>query len=250
MKHTATHKGNFQEHFGIDAECYVLDDENRTAVISKRGLAALLGFDKDNASGTTVSRFLSAKSMGDPGVELLPKLAQHVDFQDVKGGVELGHGYKADFVIDICAAIIKAHHQGALTKRHSNIVRQAEVLLLSAAKAGIKHFVYAVAGYTPTSRETLESFKSYALVEYRRGYPILAGDGPFEDLLHPPIGLDLKPGQYCPYRDLNVGECYVTYRAYRREIMADYAANSGKRFELTPFTNDHGRDGFRIRRIA
>ena len=30
----ATHRGNFKDEFGIDVECYVLDDEHKTAVIS------------------------------------------------------------------------------------------------------------------------------------------------------------------------------------------------------------------------
>ena len=33
----ATHKGNFQEHLGVDVECYVLNDPSKTAVISQSG---------------------------------------------------------------------------------------------------------------------------------------------------------------------------------------------------------------------
>jgi len=42
----ATHKGNFKEDFGIDVDCYVLDDEQKTAVISQRGMGATLGFSE------------------------------------------------------------------------------------------------------------------------------------------------------------------------------------------------------------
>ena len=31
----ATHRGNFKEDFGIDVDCFVLDDEQKTAVISQ-----------------------------------------------------------------------------------------------------------------------------------------------------------------------------------------------------------------------
>ncbi|MDD4882190.1 MAG: hypothetical protein PHX10_11490 [Gallionellaceae bacterium] len=34
----ATHRGNFKEEFGIDVDCYVLNDANKTAVISQRGM--------------------------------------------------------------------------------------------------------------------------------------------------------------------------------------------------------------------
>ena len=36
----AIKKGNFQEQFGIDVDCYVLDDEQKTPVVSKRGMVA------------------------------------------------------------------------------------------------------------------------------------------------------------------------------------------------------------------
>src|ERR1035437_2609191 len=42
----ATHKGNFEVHFGINAECYVLDDSAKTAVMTQRSIAAALGLSK------------------------------------------------------------------------------------------------------------------------------------------------------------------------------------------------------------
>jgi len=42
----ATHKGNFKEEFGIEVECYVLDDETKTAVISQTGMGEALGLGK------------------------------------------------------------------------------------------------------------------------------------------------------------------------------------------------------------
>src|SRR5271155_2762120 len=49
----ATHKGNFREEFGIDVDCYVLDDRQKTAVISQRGLGRAIGLS-DN--GTALPR--------------------------------------------------------------------------------------------------------------------------------------------------------------------------------------------------
>lgn len=40
----ALYKGNFKEDFGFDVECYVLNNDDRTPVISQRGMAAALGF--------------------------------------------------------------------------------------------------------------------------------------------------------------------------------------------------------------
>ena len=38
----ATHKGNFLDAIGIDIDCYVLNDAQKTAVISQRGMASAL----------------------------------------------------------------------------------------------------------------------------------------------------------------------------------------------------------------
>src|SRR5437868_1405361 len=69
----ATHKGNFKEHFGTDVECYVLDDQQRTAVISQRGMAAALGLGQ--SSGANLQRFVKSARMAPLlGVELRHKL--------------------------------------------------------------------------------------------------------------------------------------------------------------------------------
>ncbi|HEX8698970.1 MAG TPA: hypothetical protein VF815_09045 [Myxococcaceae bacterium] len=41
----ATHKGSFKKEFGFDVDCDVLDDEQKTAVISQRGMGEALGLD-------------------------------------------------------------------------------------------------------------------------------------------------------------------------------------------------------------
>src|SRR5207244_9943892 len=56
----ATHKGNFKNDFGADVECYVLDDEEKTAVISQRGLAMALGLGE---GGSKVTSFLARSSL-------------------------------------------------------------------------------------------------------------------------------------------------------------------------------------------
>src|SRR5437868_10529358 len=76
----ATHKGNFQEEFGFDVECYVLDDENKTAVIHQRGMGAALGFSLDG--GRRFPRFLGGKNISPYiGLELREKLENPIIFQ-------------------------------------------------------------------------------------------------------------------------------------------------------------------------
>src|SRR6478752_1841515 len=50
------HQGNFINDFGIDVDCYVLDDTNKTAVISQRGMARALGLP---TGGAELPRFLA-----------------------------------------------------------------------------------------------------------------------------------------------------------------------------------------------
>ena len=66
-----SHKGSFKEHFGTDVECYVLDDEQKTAVISQRGMAVALGL---SSRGNALPRFLGTRALADSvGAELRQK---------------------------------------------------------------------------------------------------------------------------------------------------------------------------------
>ena len=56
----AIHKGNFVKEFGIDVDCYVLDDVQKTAVISQRGMGEALGLP---SRGNSFPRFLASQSM-------------------------------------------------------------------------------------------------------------------------------------------------------------------------------------------
>ena len=58
----ATHKGSFKEEFGSDVECYVLDDEQKTPVISQSGMGRALGL---SSRGNAFPRFLGSKAMVD-----------------------------------------------------------------------------------------------------------------------------------------------------------------------------------------
>ena len=56
----ATHKGNFKDEFGIDVECYVLNDENKTAVISQVGMGEALGLGR---GGSRLTRFVNGQTI-------------------------------------------------------------------------------------------------------------------------------------------------------------------------------------------
>jgi len=171
----ATHKGNFKEDFGIDVDCYVLNDEAKTAVISQRGMGAALGLGK---SGSRLPRFVSGKAIsGFVGPELREKLEQPVIFQAQVGGPETlsqVHGYDVTILIDLCKAITKAEAEKKLLPHQANVSGQAHIILSASAKAGIKGLVYALAGYDATKEEIIASFKMYVqdeAREYEREFP-------------------------------------------------------------------------------
>src|SRR5450756_152907 len=80
----ATHKGSFQEEFGSDVECYVLNDSQKTAVISQSGMGRALGL---SPRGNAFPRFMESKAMKNiVGAQLREKLAQPIKFQWAGGG--------------------------------------------------------------------------------------------------------------------------------------------------------------------
>jgi hypothetical protein len=169
----ATHKGNFKKDFGIDVECYVLDDARKTAVISQRGMGQALGM---TSRGNALPRFLSSNVMsGSLGAELLDNIQNPIKFQsDTVGAGPTIHGFDVTLLIDICNAVIDAEAKGKLSARYANIAKQAHIIVGASAKAGIQRLVYALAGYNPTAEEVITAFKAYVLEEakkYEREFP-------------------------------------------------------------------------------
>jgi P63C domain len=160
----ATHKGSFKEDFGIDVECYVLDDDQKTAVISQRGMGEALGL---GLSGSRLPSFIKGEKIAPyVGRELIGKLEKPLVFQGLSVGATT-HGYDVTILIDICKAIIKADAEKKLLRRQEHIARQAHIIVNASAKAGIKQLVYALSGYDATKEEVVAAFKFYVRTEAR-----------------------------------------------------------------------------------
>lgn len=174
---TATHKGNFKNEFGIDVECYVLDDENKTAVISQRGMGMALGLGE---FGSRLPKFISGKVISQyVGHELSEKLTNPLIFQDLSPGTNIPpqtriHGFDVTILIDLCKVIIKAESDGKLLKSQASFAKQSHIILNASAKAGIQGLVYALSGYDRTKDEIIGAFKLYVQEEarkYEREFP-------------------------------------------------------------------------------
>jgi hypothetical protein len=166
----ATHKGSFKEDFGLDVECYVLDDDSKTAVISQRGMGEAIGLGK--SGGSRLPDFIEGKKIAPyVGRELREKLENPLIFQAPSLGASQPptpvHGYDVTILIDICKAIIKAADDGSLLKRQEHIAKQAHVIVNASAKLGIQHLVYKLSGYDQTREEVVAAFKLYVREEAR-----------------------------------------------------------------------------------
>lgn len=172
----ATHKGNFKDDFGIDVDCYVLDDEQKTAAVSQRGMAVAIGLRE---RGSAFPIFANSKTMAPfVGRELRDKLQKPLVFQWGTGGREappsIVHGYDVTLLVDFCKAVLAADAAGALKPRQQATARQARVIMNASAKAGIKGLVYALAGYDATRHEIITAFKMYVrdeAREYEKEFP-------------------------------------------------------------------------------
>ncbi|WP_127159225.1 P63C domain-containing protein [Xanthomonas arboricola] len=169
MQLKATHKGTFKNDFGIDVECYVLNDDAKTAVISQRGMGEAIGLGK---GGSRLPTFLQGKKISPyVGHELGERIAKPLVFQGLAVGTNVPaptiHGFDVTDLIDICKAIIAAEGDGRLLKSQAGIARQAHVILNASAKAGIKGLVYALSGYDATREETIAAFKLFVQAEAR-----------------------------------------------------------------------------------
>jgi hypothetical protein len=165
----ATHKGNFKEEFGIDVDCYVLNDNNKTAVISKRGMGVALGLAD---SGSALQRFTGGKIISATlGADLIEKINNPLIFKASTLGESSAnltvHGYDVTILIDICKAIIKARDSGSLLSSQEKIAKQAQIIVSASAKAGIQGLVYALAGYDRTKEEVIAAYKMYVMEEAR-----------------------------------------------------------------------------------
>lgn len=166
----ATHKGSFKEDFGIDVECYVLNDEKKTAVISQRGMGSALGLP---GTGSAFPAFLRTKGIQETcGTELIAKLSQPIKFQWGLRGAESSvnteaNGFDATLLIDICRVIVEAYEAGRLTNRQKNIANQARIIITASAKSGIQNLVYKLAGYDASKAEVVNAFKFFIREEAR-----------------------------------------------------------------------------------
>lgn len=227
----ATHRGSFLNDFGIDVECYVLDDEQKTAVISQRGMGQTLGM---GIGGSRLHRFVKSKRMAPHvGPELNEKLANPLIFQSLSAGGNQAppskvNGYDVTILIDLCKAVVAA--EATHVKVNPAVVRQAHIILSASAKAGIKGLVYALAGYDATREEVIEAFKFFVRQEareYEKEFPNQLYDEWYRLYRLP------KPGKNKPWKFMHLTVNHV---------YTPLARSNGKILQLTRWQRARSAD--------
>ena len=246
----ATHRGNFRQEFGIDVDCYVLDDPEKTAVISQRGMGEALGHRKGGSGKAFLRSVMGPTLTPYLGAELVEKLENPLLYQPLGGGADtVSHGYDVTILIDVCKAIIHAEADGKLRANQTGVARQAHIILGASAKAGIKGLVYALAGYNPTAQEVIAAFKLYVQEEARKYEPEFPNELYLEwhRLYEIPIPARGKPWHF---KYLTVRHIYIPLAQSRGRIYALLKAlktsDGDRRKKMFQFLNEVGARALRM----
>jgi hypothetical protein len=247
-----THRGNFKEDFGLDVECYILDDESKTAVISQRGMGAALGL---TTSGQSFIRFAAGKTISPYlGAEIREKIENPLKFQWVPRGADKQppgelNGYDVTLLIDVCKAILTADSEGKLLHHQKGLVKQAHIIVNASAKAGIKGLVYALAGYRPEVDEVIQAFKAFVQEEAKK-YEAEFPNELYEEWFK--LYKIAKPSRGKPWQFLHLTRSHIYYPLAKSngkilELLRALKAKDGeqKRY-LFQFLNDIGARALRM----
>lgn len=106
----------------------MLDDAQKTAVISQSGMGDALGLISTSAD--RLHRLLGGRNVA-PYVnrELREKVSKPLVFQGLTPIANVPppivNGYDVTILIDVCKAVIQAESEGRLLKRQPNVAKQA-----------------------------------------------------------------------------------------------------------------------------
>lgn len=173
----ATHQGKMALG-GLELDCYILEDGRR--VFHKRGMARALGMRSEG--GNVFLRAMQRKGLGSElGRDLLERIENPINFKPLTR--DLGHGYEADVLVDICKAILRAKEADKLTLSQQTLIAQAQVILQALAKVGVVALIDEATGYqnerSPTAlRILVQQYIEAEKREWEKQFP----DGFYDEL--------------------------------------------------------------------
>lgn len=131
----------------IEIQCYVLPDETR--VLSQSGLYKALGISKGGGQGGVRKIVALMDRIAKKGInikDLSVRANNPIKFIPPHGG-NLGEGYEATILPDLCSVLIEADQLGVLDLRLKDTARRAAILQHGFATLGIISLVDEATGY-------------------------------------------------------------------------------------------------------
>jgi hypothetical protein len=148
----------------VGLDVYVLDDRRR--LINKAAMAKALSLKSEG--GNAFMRTMSRRGIRSVLSEkLLEKIENPISFKPLTG--DLGDGYDAEFLIEICDALIQARNEKRLAPSQKFLAIQAEMIVRSAAKIGIIALVDEATGYVDKTKDEYKKlFDQFIREEFRQ----------------------------------------------------------------------------------
>lgn len=165
----ALYDGQLQigEDYVIDSA--VLDDENRTRVLSQTEIVKALGRSQGGSKRgeANLPRWISAKNLT-PYIsgELRKAITEPIIYKTTNGST--AHGIEATKLVDICEVWLDLSKSGKAHESQIETISRAEILIRSLAKTSIIALVDEATGYIfakERAKDTLQQFLSKALQE-------------------------------------------------------------------------------------
>lgn len=190
----------------LTIDCYVLDDKDGTAVISKTGLCTALGI---SSGGGKIEKLLHdklnlSKTGREPEYIVGEVLSDPIKFKlkssnGLNSLIPVAYGYKADILIDICNAVIWARDSGINIS--DKIYLRAKAIIMAAAKTGLKAMIYEATGYERIKKSDvyMRFFNSILSEEAKKWEKFFEDDGFLKDLAVMKHVSWAKPGCYPLY---------------------------------------------------
>lgn len=173
----ATHQGKMTVG-ELDLDCYVLEDGRR--LFHKRGMARALGMK--SGGGNVFLRAVQRKGLGSEiDRKLFDKIESPIVFKPLTQ--DLGHGYDAEVLVEICRAIIRAQESGKLHPTQQSLAEQAKILLSAFAKVGVTALIDEATGFQQVrSPDALRVLVQQYIEEERREWEKQFPDEYYDEL--------------------------------------------------------------------
>lgn len=130
----------------IEIPCYVL--ENGKRVLHQRAMVDALDMSRGSSGGSggdRLAKFVTGNAIKPFMEDKLLSVTEPIKFRTPSGN--LGYGYDATILADICEAVLKARDKGVLQKQQEHIATRCEVLVRGFARVGIIALVDEATGY-------------------------------------------------------------------------------------------------------